>query len=751
MQQATTTIKARYLSINTLFGRQALMIATLIIPMILFSSLVIYLYAEAELRQNDQQRLVTARAVSEAINRQIDVEEATLRALRASVGFESRDWAAVYDRAKRLLIDDPIRQIVLYDEGGQAIFHTMKPFGARLPTAAAPGHTKEALATGATQVSGLVNGAVSNGLVIGVYLPEKNVAGGRHVIAMGFNPILIQNILNLQRPPVGTLISVIDAEGRIIARSEKAAASVGRLASPEYLAQVRAAEEASIETISADRRVIRGAFVRSAMTGWTVGIGVDSAVAVSELRASLLLIGSGGALMVVFALTIAGVLARSTTRAITDVSAAAMALGRGEALPVVRSDLMEVNAVADAVAKADGLLRHRAAELEERTRELHESEARYRLIAENGRDMILFADGCGLIRYASPSSSALLGREPEWLRGKSIGDLIYPTDRYVFEGFLEGLRKGELEAEFRHRVIRAGGDLIWVEASARAVLDADKRKATGFIAGLRDVTARKNAEDRAALAMGEAASSSRAKSDFLAHMSHELRTPLNAVIGFSQMLTYAQSSNLTEKQREYIRYITTAGEHLLQLVSDLLDLAKIDAGQLKLTIESVTTDALLADVEAMVRPTAAAADVTLSFELTPGFEVLADRSRLAQVLLNFCSNAIKYNRPDGKVLVSVGLTDDGHVRVCVEDTGVGIAEDEQRLLFQPFQRVGVERGVEGAGIGLSIARRLVDLMGGRIGFTSVVDQGSAFWVDLPRVASSQSAKNHEMGSVSRMS
>lgn len=713
------------------------MIAAVIVPTLLFASMVIYLYAEAELRQNDQQRLATARAVSEAISRQIDVEEATLRALRASMSFERADWAAVYERAKRILNDDPIRRIVLFDAVGREIFHTAKPFGASLPMAAAPQYVTKALATGATQVSGLVNGAVVNAPVIGVYSPGQDSGGVPYVIAMGFSPTLIQNILNQQRPPPGTLMSVIDAQGRIIARSEQAAASLGRLASADYLARVRAAEEASMEAMSVDGRLMRGAFARSASTGWTVGIAVEASVAESELRLSLLAIVGGGALVVVAALAIAVFLARRTTRAVRDLSAAAIALGRGEPLPVVRSDLQEVNAVAAAVAKADDLLHRRAAELEERTKELHESEARYRLIAENGRDMILFADGQGVIRYVSPSCRVLLGFQPDALRGAPVADLIFPNDRHVFESFLAGLRAGELEADFRHRAIRADGDLIWVEVSARAVLDPIRRKATGFVAGFRDVTARKNAEDRAVLAMAEAASSSRAKSDFLAHMSHELRTPLNAVIGFSQLLTYAQSGNLTEKQREYIGYITTAGEHLLQLVSDLLDLAKIDAGQLNIFIETVSTDALLADVEAMVRPTAAAADVRLSFTTAPGYDVQADRSRLAQVLLNFCSNAVKYNRPGGEVRVGASLSDDGHVRICVEDTGVGIAEEEQRLLFQPFQRVGPARGVEGAGIGLSIARRLVDLMGGRIGFTSVVDQGSAFWVDLPRAQPSE--------------
>lgn len=739
MQRRTSALKTRSFAINTILGQQSLMIAAVIVPTLFFASLVIFLYAKAELRRNDQQRLAMARAVSEAINRQIDVEEATLRALLVSVGFEQGDWRAVHQRAKRILNDDPVRSLILFDGSAAEIFDTRKPFGAQSPRPAASEPVTKALTTGATQVSGLSVDGAEDGPTLGVYLPGADGAGARYVIAIAFSPALIQDILRLQRPPPGTLMSVIDAQGRIIARTEQAEASLGKFAAPDYIAQVRATEEASLETMSADGRRMRGAFARSASTGWSVGIGVDAAEAVSELRASLLAIGGGGGLLVAAALSIAAVLARRTTRAISSLSAAVTALGHGEPPPVVRSDLREVNDVADAMVKADELLRRRAAELEERTRELHESEARYRLIAENGRDMILFADGEGVIRYASPSSTVLLGVKPATLRGRTVEELVYPADRHVFADFLAGLRAGVLEADFRHRAIRADGDVIWVEASARAVLDPERRNPTGFVAGLRDVTERKIAEDRAVLAMAEAASSSRAKSDFLAHMSHELRTPLNAVIGFSQLLTYAQSSNLTEKQRDYVGYITKAGEHLLQLVSDLLDLAKIDAGQLKVVLETVATDTLLSDVQTMVRPAAAAADVTLNFRTDPSYEVTADRSRLAQVLLNFCSNAIKYNRPGGEVFVSVALTEDQTVRICVEDTGVGIAEDEQRFLFQPFQRVGLERGVEGAGIGLSIARRLVDLMGGRIGFTSVVDQGSVFWVDLPRAPESSPA------------
>lgn len=233
----------------------------------------------------------------------------------------------------------------------------------------------------------------------------------------------------------------------------------------------------------------------------------------------------------------------------------------------------------------------------------------------------------------------------------------------------------------------------------------------------------------------------RAKSEFLALMSHELRTPMNGILGFAQLLDGSYYGTLSAKQKEFVGHILGGGHHLLDLINDVLDLSKVDAGKLSVSIERVDLGPLMKSVTATLAESADKADITLDpGEFGLGLpKILADRVRLAQVLINLGSNAIKYNRTGGVVTFSYEQKGEHKVRIAVTDTGDGIPESRQAELFQPFNRLGAEhKAIEGTGIGLALSRRLIELMGGTIGFSSTPGKGSRFWVDVPvHVGSSQ--------------
>lgn len=235
-------------------------------------------------------------------------------------------------------------------------------------------------------------------------------------------------------------------------------------------------------------------------------------------------------------------------------------------------------------------------------------------------------------------------------------------------------------------------------------------------------------------ARAEAEGASAAKSEFLSSMSHELRTPMNAILGFAQLLQKDKREPLSARHQERVHHILKGGEHLLRLIDDILDLSRIEARRVSISTEPVSVAEVLGEVHTTLDPMAARQGIRLEVGPVPTDvpPIAADRVRFAQILMNFGSNAIKYNRAAGKVTFEVSSPDAGHVRVTVQDSGMGIPLDKQSKLFQPFQRAGQEAGpIQGTGIGLVITKRLAELMGGRVGFRSVPAEGSAFWVDMP--------------------
>ena len=224
---------------------------------------------------------------------------------------------------------------------------------------------------------------------------------------------------------------------------------------------------------------------------------------------------------------------------------------------------------------------------------------------------------------------------------------------------------------------------------------------------------------------------SKAKSQFLSSMSHELRTPLNAIMGLAQLFEYKK--DLTKANKDNAREIYNAGAHLLLLINEVLDLATIESGKLKLSMEAILTSDMLDECKSIIAPLAESKNISLDFSIGPckDLYVKADYTRFKQVFLNLLSNAVKYNRYGGHVSISCTIGEMGFIRIAIKDTGVGLTENNLSKLFQPFNRLEVEHGnIQGTGIGLVITKELVELMGGLIGVESIPGKGSTFWVEF---------------------
>ena len=289
---------------------------------------------------------------------------------------------------------------------------------------------------------------------------------------------------------------------------------------------------------------------------------------------------------------------------------------------------------------------------------------------------------------------------------------------------------------------RKDGTAFWNELSITPILDSTGRLHQ-FIGVQRDISERKrldkelqNRQTLLQRAVNEANAANQAKSAFLSSMSHELRTPMNSILGFAQLMEI--DSGLSEDQKDNAHEILKAGRHLLSLINDVLDLAKVETGKMDMSIDTVHVDELVADCIGLIEPMTNERKIVVKYEDFSAFAVLADRVRLKQGLLNLLSNAVKYShRAHGQIRLWVETLKDGNgeerLRLHVEDSGPGIPPGRMGELFQPFSRLGVESSsIEGTGIGLSITKRIIEKMDGAVGVKSKPGKGADFWIELPR-------------------
>ncbi len=364
------------------------------------------------------------------------------------------------------------------------------------------------------------------------------------------------------------------------------------------------------------------------------------------------------------------------------------------------------------------------------------SEEKYRSIFENVQDVFYTTDYEGYIVTISPSIEKYSGYRPGEIMGKHVRTFFINEEDYKKLDFAVSTQ-GMLN-DYEMALKRKDGSLIYVSVTARVVFD-ENGGPISTEGVMRDITERKQAEEDLSQAKDVAEAANRAKSEFLSRMSHELRTPMNAILGFAQLLEMSHKEPLTSTQKERVRQIAKGGQHLLDLINEILDISRIEANRMQVSPEPVSVRESIQEVLDLTVPLAVKRHIQIvtklgRMEVNPF--VMADRQRLKQVLLNLLGNAVKYNYDGGSVIITCQQTPSNKWRISIADTGPGISHEHLGRLFQPFARLVTEQSnVEGTGLGLTLAKRLVELMHGQIGVESILGRGSTFWVELPSAES----------------
>jgi signal transduction histidine kinase/AmiR/NasT family two-component response regulator len=680
-------------------------------------------------QEKEAQRVATSAA--ESIGNRIDTLHAGIAVL-SHLPLVKEHFADFYRVAKGFSTLAGY-QVTLGDTEGNQFLSTRLPFGTQPPRREAMDSVRKAVASGKPQVSDVFMGRMLGNYVVTMDAPIASPEGMR-VITFSIDAKAIVDMLFHTALPEGWLVALVDGRGTFIARSVDQDKWIGKPTRPELIDAIRKGGSGMIYNKSVEGFPILNVFHRVPDTDWTVLVGIPESVLYAPVAGPRMTLAA----LIIGAALLTGLLTWLFYRRLDYATARLLGVARSplgaDGTSAGGNSFAEFEAIELALRRAATVLELERSKL---AAAFDNTSVGFLLCNAQGRDVSMNATALRLFDDGSNEEARRTNEEriADWELRDGQGRLIAfderPLARATRGDFVQGI-----ELQLRH----AGSGREWI---CNVTNSAVRNRAGGvmfIVQTMFDVTESKRLQRILELRNTELANATRvaedanlAKSDFLSSMSHDLRSPLNAILGFAQLIE-AGTPPPTPLQQKNLAQILKGGWYLLDLVNEILDLAAIESGKLSLSYEPVLLIDVMNECRDMVEPMAQKRSVRLNFApFDRTWFVAADRTRLKQVLINLLSNAIKYNRAGGSVDVRCTIGSLDRVRVDVQDSGIGLSPENLSQLFQPFSRFGQEKSTEeGTGLGLSLSKHLVELMGGTIGVESAIDAGSLFWFELMR-------------------
>ena len=714
-----------------------LMLACLLPGMLGATAILYYsfLNERAQLVQDTNQ---TTRALMQAVDAEFARIQALTQALAKSEHLASNDLAAFHAQALEF---SPLTKFdhnyILVDSTGQQLLNTLRPYPSQLSLIGNLELVRQVFTTGQPAISGVYIGAVRKQHVMALEVPVWQQGRVRYALSFATVPAtFLGEVLKKQQLPPDWVVSFFDAQGTIAFRTHEADRFVGQKVAPGLLARLPGETNGMVETNTLEGIHVSAVFSRSPTSNWGVVIGIPTQSFTAKLYQRFAWLSAGLGLLLAVGVVLALTLAKRIGGSIRALTAPALALGNGEAVTVPRVYLREAEEVGEAIATASNLLLRaetmRVASESKLTATLQRLDAHL----HNSPLAIIEFDPRFHVQRWSVEAERLFGWPEAEILGRAKLDIhwVHEDDvEKVHRSWAELSSGAQTKNMCSNRNYRQDGTVVDCEWHNSALHD-ENGNLTSILSQVLDVSDRNRANAALAIAKSEAEQASQAKSAFLASMSHEIRTPLNGIIGTAQIGLRATDA---VPARAYLEQVQESGQLLLALVDDILDVAKVEAGKLELEIGPVRLSAILQRAIRLTKASAALKGIAFSLECAADLPeaILTDDTRLTQVLVNLLGNAIKFTAA-GKVVLQA-RTAASHGRpwlvFAIQDTGIGMSEVLMARLFQPFEQgdASTTRRFGGSGLGLTISKRIVDLMGGSIEVASQEGQGACFTVRVP--------------------